>query len=94
VTFESPVEVTAKGQLGLDEPASCHGPNVVVFYRMSLFVATLCLLLGIVIVIVSLFHPGLGLLFGAIILLGSYSLVRGLRRRILSARGLTHLRPA
>jgi hypothetical protein len=60
---------------------------VVVFYRVSLFVATLCLLLGFVIVIVSLFHPGLGLVFGAIILLGSYSLVRGLRRRIYPPEG-------
>jgi hypothetical protein len=54
----------------------------VVFYRVSLFLATLCAFIGLVIVVASLFHPGMGIAIGAIVFLGSYSLIRGLRRRI------------
>jgi hypothetical protein len=65
------------------EPVSlCDASAVVAFYRLGLFLATLSCLAGIALLIASVHDSSLGLVAAVIIVLGSLSLIRGLRRRI------------
>jgi hypothetical protein len=64
---------------------SCHAHAVVVFYRVSLFLATVCFIAGVLMLVGSLRYPGgIGLIVAAIVVWGSLSLIRGLRRRIVA----------
>jgi hypothetical protein len=55
---------------------------VVAFYRVGLFLATLSFMAGVALLIASVHGSGLGLAAAVIIVLGSISLIRGLRRRV------------
>jgi hypothetical protein len=58
---------------------------VVIFYRVALFLATLCFIAGVLLLFGSLRYPGgVGLIAVAIVVWGSFSMIRGLRRRIFS----------
>jgi hypothetical protein len=62
---------------------SCHAHVVVVFYRVALFLATLCFIAGVLMLFGSMRYPGGGgLIFVGIVVWGSFSMIRGLRRRI------------
>jgi hypothetical protein len=69
---------------------SCHAHVMVVFYRVSLFLATLSFIAGVLMLFGSWRYPGgVGLIVAAIVVWGSLSLIRGLRRRIFApAEGL------
>jgi hypothetical protein len=62
---------------------SCHAHVVVVFYRVALFLATLCFIAGVLMLFGSMRYPGgIGLIVAAFVVWGSFSMIRGLRRRI------------
>jgi hypothetical protein len=55
---------------------------VVAFYRVGLFLATLSFMAGVAMLLASFRVSGLGAVAAVIIVLGSMSLIRGLRHRI------------
>jgi hypothetical protein len=67
---------------------------VVVFYRVGLFLATLSFMAGVAILLGSIRDGGLGIVVGPIIVLGSVSLIVGLRRRIFTPELAPHAEPA
>jgi hypothetical protein len=77
------------GQIGIGNPqpgafpvSLCDASGVIAFYRLGLFLATLSFLAGVALLVASLRESGLGVALAVIILLGSMSLIRGLRRRV------------
>jgi hypothetical protein len=62
----------------------CDASTVIASYRGGLFLATLCFMAGVALLIASVSGSGLGLVAAVIIIVGSMSLIRGLRRRIVT----------
>jgi hypothetical protein len=62
---------------------------VVVFYRVGLFLSTLCFMAGLLMLFGSLrYLGGIGLIVAAMAVWGSFSMIRGLRRRIFEPESL------